>query len=73
MATTTYWTWIVECDEPGTGRRIASEGEVLAPLDATEQEIRQRLFPDLTAELQRRYGAGFQVEDLAPSCRFDRK
>lgn len=73
MATTTYWTWIVEFDEPGTGRRIALDGEVIAPTDATEQEIRRRLFPELNTQLQRRYGAGYRVEDLAPALRFDQK
>ncbi|MEU2134924.1 hypothetical protein [Streptomyces sp. NPDC018352] len=73
MASTTYWTWTVEVDEPSTGRRIATQGETIAPLDATDQEIRRRLFPELTKELQRRYGAGYRVEDLAPACRFDRK
>ncbi|TGG77863.1 hypothetical protein D8771_26560 [Streptomyces albus] len=73
MATTTYWTWIVECDEPSTGRRIGLEGEVIAPLDATEEELRQRLFPELSAQLQRRYGPGYSVEGLSPACRFDRK
>ncbi|WP_399554266.1 hypothetical protein OG333_38660 (plasmid) [Streptomyces anulatus] len=73
MATTAYWTWTVECDEPGTGRRIGLDGEVIAPTTATEQDLRRRLYPELTTQLQHRYGAGYRVEDLAPSSRFDRK
>ncbi|WP_371793778.1 hypothetical protein OG285_38470 [Streptomyces sp. NBC_01471] len=73
MATTTYWTWSIEVDEPGTGRRIALGSELIAPTDATEREIRRRLFPELTTQLQRRYGPGYRVEDLAPALRVNRK
>lgn len=73
MPSTTYWTWTVECDEPTTGRRIAYGGEVIAPPDATDHEIRRRLFPDLDRTLQARYGPGWSVEGLSPACRFDRK
>ncbi|MGC5401882.1 hypothetical protein ACPXCP_39850 [Streptomyces sp. DT20] len=73
MATTTYWTWTVEFDEPGTGRRVAAQGETIAPPSVTHEEVRQRLYPELTEELQRRYGAGYCIEGLAPACRFDQK
>lgn len=73
MPTTTYWTWVVECDAPTTGRRIGLEGEVIAPPDATEEELRRLLFPELNKQLQRQYGAGYRIEDLSPACRFDRK
>ncbi|MFF1483122.1 hypothetical protein ACIGZH_01735 [Streptomyces sp. NPDC058319] len=70
---TTYWTWTLTFDEPGTGNRITSQGEVLAPADATAESVRQQLYPGITAELRRRYGAGYRVEALAPSCRIERQ
>ncbi|WP_399553945.1 hypothetical protein OG582_40970 (plasmid) [Streptomyces anulatus] len=73
MGSTTYWTWSVECDEPSTGRRMGLEGEVIGPLDATAEEIRRRLSPDLDATLQSRYGPGWSVEGLSPAWRVDRK
>lgn len=73
MSSTAYWTWTVDFDQPGTGRRITAQGETIAPAAATEQDIRDRLYPELTKEICRRYGAGYSIEGLSPSCRFDRK
>ncbi|MEU3137581.1 hypothetical protein ABZ691_33050 [Streptomyces sp. NPDC006854] len=67
MGTTVCWNWLLECDEPGTGRRIASEGEVLTPAHTTEQEMREQLLPNINANFQRRYGPGYRVQDLAPA------
>ncbi|MFD5552042.1 hypothetical protein ACFWJQ_35575 [Streptomyces goshikiensis] len=73
MSSTTYWTWTVVFDEPGTGQRIEAQGEVLAPVDATSESVREHLYPGLNEELNRRYGAGYCIENLAPSCRITRK
>ncbi|MFF9582480.1 hypothetical protein [Streptomyces achromogenes] len=73
MSTTTYWTWIVTCDEPGTGRRITRQGETIAPADATSESVREGLYPELTEDLVRRYGEGYCIEDLAPASRIERK
>ncbi|MCX4871080.1 MULTISPECIES: hypothetical protein [unclassified Streptomyces] len=73
MSTTTYWTWTVAMDEPGTGQRIEVQGEAIAPLDATGESVLEHLYPGLNEELRARYGAGYVVENLAPACRIKRK
>lgn len=73
MSATTYWTYTVAFDEPGTGRRIETRGETLAPADATSESVRQHLYPGLTQELVRRYGPGYRIEDLAPACRIEQQ
>ncbi|MEV6810185.1 hypothetical protein [Streptomyces sp. NPDC051132] len=73
MSATTYWKWTLAFDEPGTGRRITTQGETLAPVDATAEAVRQRLYPGITEELRRRYGAGYRIEDLAPACRIEQQ
>ncbi|WP_030606250.1 hypothetical protein [Streptomyces achromogenes] len=67
MPTTTYWTWTVVCDEPRTGRRITRQGETIASADATSESVRERLYPDLNEDLARRYGLGYDIQDLAPA------
>ena len=73
MPTTTHWVWTVEFDQPTTGDRVAVQGETIAPFGDPEQEVRRRLFSELTTEIQRRYGAGYRIEGLSPSCRFVQK
>ncbi|MFC8539069.1 hypothetical protein [Streptomyces sp. NPDC057249] len=65
---TESWTWTVQCTDPDTpGRRATFGGEITAPAGTTEDEIRQRLYPEITARLRRRYGPGARIEDLAPT------
>ncbi|MGW1129871.1 hypothetical protein [Streptomyces sp. NPDC002526] len=67
---TTSWTWTVRCDDPDTpGLRAVFGGEITVPADTTADEIRQRLYPEITARLRRRYGPGARIEDLAPAYR----
>ncbi|MFJ4577531.1 hypothetical protein ACIP4W_40545 [Streptomyces sp. NPDC088846] len=73
MSTTTYWTWTVVFDEPGTGSRISAQGETIAPADATSESVRKLLYPGLNTQLQRRYGAGYFIENLSPACQVTRK
>ncbi|MEU0691424.1 hypothetical protein [Streptomyces uncialis] len=72
MPKTTYWHWTITFDEPGTGRRVAAQGECIAPADATSATVLKRLAPDLNRQLEKKYGRGYRLENLAPSCRIDR-
>ncbi|MEU5138095.1 hypothetical protein [Streptomyces californicus] len=66
---TICWKWLLECDEPGTGRRISSEGEVLTPAHTTEQEMREQLLAKLDVGFERRFGEGFRIQDMTPAWR----
>ncbi|MFD7868103.1 hypothetical protein [Streptomyces sp. NPDC059783] len=69
-APATSWTWTVQCDDPDTpGRRAVLGGEITTPAGTTETEVRQRLYPEITARLRRRYGPGARIEDLHPEYR----